>query len=81
MKERTKEMKTKISGRKTQEINRLNMERRRKETSKGEEKVKYPLHEEHKCVIDGRKRSEGNKIDDKYKYTGNREVIIKKERK
>lgn len=44
--------------RKIQEINRLNMRRRRKEISKGEEKVKYPLHEEHKFVIDGRKRSE-----------------------
>lgn len=58
MKERTKEMKTKISGRKIQEISRLNMGRRRKEIPKGEEKVKYPLHEEHKFVTDGRKRSE-----------------------
>lgn len=58
MKERTNEMKTKISGRKIQEINRLNMGRRRKEISKGEEKVKYPLHKEHEFVINGRKRSE-----------------------
>ena len=39
-------------------MNRLIMGRRRKEISKYEEREKYPLYEEHKFVIDGRKRSE-----------------------